>query len=512
MIVIIPHQIDNLQAFLVGYDHSHDEKIIAKSEDLCDKESGGYQKQEYWKREFAKDGRVLSWNEAMEEFRDATGQPGPSTWEIGSYPEGEDDYPVTGISWYEAAAYAEFAEKSLPTIHHWMRAAGLDQGFHIIPLSNFDDKGPVQVGKYQGMSPFGIYDMAGNAREWCWNQAQEKHLTLGGSWNDPHYMFHMPYARSSFDRTAGNGFRCMKCISPESCPDRAAAPLPHADIRDYSKEKPISDEIFQIYKGLFSYDKTELDPVIESSDDSSAFWIKEKIIYNAAYGNERIIAYLFLPKETKPPYQTVVCFPGVEAVNLRSSENLSEWYYDFIVKSGRAVIFPIYKSTFERYDGFVVPPSTANAWRNQMIFWYKDLARSIDYLETRKDIDGDKIAFFGGSMGAMVGVVLVALEKRIQASILYVGGFSLMKGAEEAPEVDQINFAPRVTVPTLMLNGRYDFLFPFETSQVPMYRFLGTPEEHKVHKVYETAHFVPRNEEIKETLNWLDRYFGPVNR
>ena len=147
-----------------------------------------------------------------------------------------------------------------------------------------------------------------------------------------------------------------------------------------------------------------------------------------------------------------------------------------------------------------------------MILWYKDLARSIDYLETRKDIDGDKIAFFGGSMGAMVGVVLVAVEERIQASILYVGGFSLMKLTAEAPEVDQINFAPRVRIPTLMLNGRYDFLFPFETSQIPMYRFLGTPEEHKVHKVYETAHFVPRNEEIRETLNWLDRYLGPVKR
>ncbi len=130
----------------------------------------------------------------------------------------------------------------------------------------------------------------------------------------------------------------------------------------------------------------------------------------------------------------------------------------------------------------------------------------------RKDIDGDKIAFFGASLGAAVGVVLVALEKRIQASILYVGGFGLMKLIKAAPEVDQINFAPRVTIPTLMLNGRYDFLFPFETSQVPMYRFLGTPEGHKAHKVYETGHSVPRNEEIKETLDWLDRYFGSVKK
>ena len=147
-----------------------------------------------------------------------------------------------------------------------------------------------------------------------------------------------------------------------------------------------------------------------------------------------------------------------------------------------------------------------------MLFWYKDLARSIDYLETRKDINRDKIAYFGGSLGAVIGVVFVALEKRFQASILYLGGFPLPKSSKETPEVDQINFAPRVTIPTLMLNGRYDFLFPFETSQIPMYQFLGTPDEHKVHKVYETAHGVPRNERIKETLDWLDRYLGPARR
>jgi formylglycine-generating enzyme required for sulfatase activity len=82
-------------------------------------DNSGYQKREYWKQPFLREGRAISWEEAMAEFWDTTGKPGPATWELGDYPKGQDDYPVTGVSWYEAAAYAEYAGKSLTTVYHW---------------------------------------------------------------------------------------------------------------------------------------------------------------------------------------------------------------------------------------------------------------------------------------------------------------------------------------------------------------------------------------------------------
>ena len=127
-------------------------------------DSGGYQKREYWTLEFVKKGATLSWQEAMAEFRDATGRPGPSTWSLGTYPEGQDDFPVNGVSWYEAAAYAGFAGKSLPTIYHWRRAATVWRQDYIIPLSNFGTDGPAKVGSFEGISPRGAYDMAGNVK------------------------------------------------------------------------------------------------------------------------------------------------------------------------------------------------------------------------------------------------------------------------------------------------------------------------------------------------------------
>ena len=106
-----------------------------------------------------------------------------------------------------------------------------------------------------------------------------------------------------------------------------------------------------------------------------------------------------------------------------------------------------------------------------------------------------------------MGALLPAMEDRIRVCVLVVGGFYFQKSL---PEADQLNFTPRVKVPVLMLNGRFDLFCPVGTSQEPMFRLLGTPTEHKRRVVYDTGHDIPRTELIKETLNWLDRYLGPV--
>jgi dipeptidyl aminopeptidase/acylaminoacyl peptidase len=106
-----------------------------------------------------------------------------------------------------------------------------------------------------------------------------------------------------------------------------------------------------------------------------------------------------------------------------------------------------------------------------------------------------------------MGAVMLAVEDRIKVCVLIIPGLYLQKSQ---PEVDQLNFASRVKIPVLMLNGRFDYFFPVDTSQLPMFRFLGTAKEQKRRVVYETGHNIPRNEMIKEILDWLDRYLGRV--
>ena len=78
-------------------------------------DAGGYERRSWWEFDIKKDGRPLTFDESMRLFVDATGRAGPAAWELGNYPDGRGNYPVAGISWYEAAAYARFREKSLPT-------------------------------------------------------------------------------------------------------------------------------------------------------------------------------------------------------------------------------------------------------------------------------------------------------------------------------------------------------------------------------------------------------------
>src|ERR1017187_8093788 len=425
-------------------------------------DAGGYGNREFWKQPFVRDGRTIPWEQGVAVFRDTTGRPGPATWEVGAFQKGLEKHPVGGVSWYEAAAYAAFAGKSLPTVYHWNLAAQPWFGMLILPGSNFRSGGTRPVGEPGSLSGFGTTDMAGNVKESCLNESGGgRRYILGGGFGEPEYMFIDQEAQSPWDRKPNFGFRCVRLSMP---PPAAAAAKFEPAFRDFWKEKPVSDEVFRAYKGLYAYDKGELNARVEETLNAPD-WIREKVSFNAAYGNERVIAYLYLPKNASRPFQMVVYFPGSNVIFQDKFNEAQSFLWDFIPKSGRALMFPVYKSTYERRDGLKgdTPEPTA-LWRDHTIAWSKDLGRSLDYLQTRKDVDATKLGYFGFSWGSAMAPILLAVEDRIRVAILGVGGLEFQK---TLPEVDQINFVTRMKTPALLLNGRYDFFFPVESSQVP---------------------------------------------
>jgi formylglycine-generating enzyme required for sulfatase activity/dienelactone hydrolase len=471
-------------------------------------DAGGYRTQSYWQQPFVKDGRTIGWDEGIAEFRDTTGRAGPATWELATYPEGQDDWPVAGVSWYEAEAYARFAGKALPTVHHWRIAAGLATGqnvfSNILEWSNFSGKGVARVGEYKGLAPYGTYDMAGNVKEWCANAVDDRRYLLGGGWNEPNYQFRGADARIPFERAPNSGVRLIKIVDSSALPAAALDSIARVS-RDYSLEKPVAEDVFQAFQRLYAYDAGDLAAAVEPASEQNAAWRVERVSYTAAYGGERIIGYLYIPANVSPPYQALVYFPHSGSLMLRAFEGAEMSFLSPMIKAGRAVLLPMYKGTYERR--LATPPSGPNAQRDLTIQQIKDLSRSVDYLSTRSDIARDRIAYFGVSFGSNIAPIALSIERRFKTAVLWAAGFST-NPKPPPPEVDPFNFAPRVTTPVLMLNGRDDFTFPVETSQRPMFQTLGTPQADKQRVEYAGGHIFPFARMIKDTLDWLDKYLG----
>lgn len=472
-------------------------------------DAGGYTNAAYWTTPIVEGGKVIPLNGALGKFTDRTGRQGPATWEAGSYPDGTGDHPVTGVSWYEAAAYAVYAHKQLPTVFHWAAVADTWRSEFLLPLSNFNGKSTTAVGALANMSTYGVYDLAGNAREWTSNQSgdTDQRFILGGGWTDPSYAFNDSFTQPALDRSESNGFRCIEPIAHDTALATLAQPLSRA-FRDYSKEKPVSDATFASFSRQFVYDKTPLHATIEKTLESEG-WKAEVVSIDAGYNNERLVLYVFLPKTYSTPLQPVVFFPGSNGFHDKKFElTLINSRLLFIMKSGRALIFPIFKGTYERQDDLKSDLQEETVrYKDHVIMWGKEYSRTVDYLETRHDMQADKVAYLGISWGGFMGGIIPAVEKRIKVVVLNVGGMAMEKAL---PEADQINYLPRVTQPVLMLNGQYDMFFPVETAQKPMFRFLGTPADRKKMVVYASGHLVPATEFIKETLSWFDTYLGPA--
>jgi eukaryotic-like serine/threonine-protein kinase len=457
---------------------------------------GGYEDARYWTE-------LAAARQTAGIFRDRTGRPGPSTWELGTFPDGQDDYPVNGVSWFEALAYCRSIDKTLPTISHWRKAFGATFFMEAVTVGNFNGRGPESTTRLKDVGPWGTFGMAGNVKEWVWNEINGKRYILGGAWNEPVYMATADDFRPPMDRAAVNGFRCVKETAPSA--PAAYAPSVGSRARDYTKERPVNNATFEIFRRFYSYDPTPLDARIERIDDAGE-WRRERVSFAAAYSNERVLANILIPKNAPPPYQVVIWFPGSYAFDLKHSDGdlPFSYYFDFLPRSGRALVYPVYKGTYERH----VTLHGLNEDRDTVIQWSKDLGRTIDYLSSRNDFDKDRIAYYGFSAGAASAIPVVALESRLKAAIFLTGG--LQADWPTLPETEPINFAPRIKVPFLMLSGRYDFSFPVEEQKL-LFKLVGTAPEHKRYVLFDNAgHVPPRLDVVREVLDWLDRYFGPV--
>lgn len=173
-------------------------------------------------------------NAQYQKYCAATGAATPPHWTNGEIPEGQADFPVHHVNWYEASAYAKWSGKRLPTETEWEKAARGTDGRRFPWGNEFDGNkivnggdGPQVVGKRAGgASPYGALDMSGNVDEWTtsWFDGYPKSPTKqpdfgttlkvvrGGAWFSGESLGQTWYRSVARPRTRIKmiGFRCVQ--------------------------------------------------------------------------------------------------------------------------------------------------------------------------------------------------------------------------------------------------------------------------------------------------------------
>jgi dienelactone hydrolase len=355
--------------------------------------------------------------------------------------------------------------------------------------------------------------MFGNVAEWVWTaRGDDERFTLGLGWPDPAYNASLALAAPPWSRLPSQGLRLASY--PNGEPDASLlAPVEVSSV-DYAALEPLSDETLALVSAPI-YDARDSLQASEKPVELPNGWRASRVEIDSPHAEETLPLLLLKPEDIEPPYQAIVWFGGLNAISSRDNGSLYAAdmnFANFLRQSGRLLVMPIWTGTFERNDGSTTRRfmGTATGQREVIQTWSSDLRLAVDYLSTRDDVDSDRIAFVGLSLGSAVGSSMVPREERLRTAIFWSGGFAA--SAQPANAVLSASLVRRTRLPVLMLNGRHDFVFPLELQQA-YYDLLGTPAEHKRHVVYDAGHFGwPLGEFVRENLDWLDRYLGKVKK
>jgi DNA-binding winged helix-turn-helix (wHTH) protein len=478
-------------------------------------DAGGYDNHEYWQHLEDEDSGA-TFEVFRERFVDSTGRPGPAHWVNGTHPRGGENLPVTGVSWYEAMAYAKFRDMKLPTARHWARAAlGINEGRqplapYLLNVARTSAPGPGEVDDERAMSTWGAVNMIGNVQEWTTTRDGDSRLTLGTSFAGPQWQYAMPTASLPWARMPDQGLRLA--LYDDGVPD------PQLMLSGAVPTIPApTPEVFAAYLEEFAYAPGSVSPdtveLVSRTEEHD--WIRERYVITSDALPDTLPVLVFQPRETAAPLQPVIFLPPGDSYQRSFPSDdidITRYGIDFVVRNGRALVWPIIAGTHERDRpaNRPRPKELAERWLNVKRDRRQEIGAVIDFLEFSDAYAGDKVALLAASFGAtFVSPHILVAEERIRVAAMMS---ATLAGIDTNVFPDIVNpntYWPEVTTPILLLNGRFDISTHQLESREALLESIGTATNMKRGIVYDSSHWpLPPHRVEKDIADWLDENLG----
>jgi pimeloyl-ACP methyl ester carboxylesterase len=269
---------------------------------------------------------------------------------------------------------------------------------------------------------------------------------------------------------------------------------------------PIDDATFAQVADHFQYDANlPLESAVIGAWSARLPYVIEKVEYASVRG-ERVPAYFYHPlEEVEGPHPTVLLLHGANDFWGKNEDWAMEWS-DILARQNWCVLCADNPGHGERKkagQSFVFEMDTYTQ-RDHVVQTIIDQRRGIDYLLSRPEVGNDRIALMGGSLGGYYGAILSGVEDRMMAVVLTVTSAWPEGEATDDPAVQfghTLNFAPRISAPTLMVNAAGDGREEGEE----LFNVVPEPKQQIWH---ESNHYLPPSEYNEDILAWLGERFN----
>ncbi len=477
-------------------------------------DNGGYTNPKFWDFPIVIGGKSYDFKSTVKLFVGKYGKPGPANWSYGKYPSGLDNMPVTGVSWFEAKAYARYKKLDIPNVFQWLYASGI--GFtswynpDVLNKSNFNSNQLREVDDIRGNANK-INNIAGNVKEWLHNPFGDKKdelSILGGSYQEPSYYFKNYASLPPLDRSIGNGIRLLRNFTLNDNDTNKTLVVPDF-YRDITSEPDVSDDVFEVFKSQFDYKKTELNVSTNIANDFQSGYTLETFTLDTTYDSkEKLFGYIIYSNSYEDRCSPIIVVPSARGIVNKTVKNLPKNLlskFKYLIDEGYAIFHPIYFNTYSRervIDTWL--PNESEEYKEMIIKWGQDYKRSLDYLETRKDFKFKNLSYYGASLGSRYANIFLAIDDRVKSAFLVVGGLRMQRAKKE---IDEHYYLRRVKTPIFHVVGKLDATLGYEDIYLPWKKLVGTDAKNlKTVELENFGHGVPTDTVVKYHKSWIEKY------